>query len=57
VAEEVFLATGTARSMRALGQKPPEASSVKHAFAVGKTRVFDPDKPDDYLKSFTIRRT
>ncbi len=57
VAEEVFLATGTARSMRALGQKPPETASVKHAFAIGKTRVFDPDKPDDYLKSFAIRRT
>jgi len=57
VAEEVFLATGAARSMRALGQKPPESTSVKHAFAVGRTRVFDPDKPDDYLKSFAIRRT
>jgi len=57
VAEEVFLSTGTARSMRARGQKPPETASLKHAFAIGRTKVFDPDKPDDYLKSFAIRRT
>ena len=56
VAEEVFLATGAAKAMRALGQKPPETTSVKHSFAIGKTKVFDPDKPDDYLKSFAIRR-
>src|SRR5262247_2692734 len=57
VAEEVFLATGTREAMKALGYKAPESNSVKHAFAVGKTKVFDPDKPDDYLKSFVIRRT
>src|SRR6267143_3572596 len=56
VAEEVFLATGCREAMRVLGQKPPEVNAVKHAFAFGKTRVFDPDKPDDYLKSFAIRR-
>jgi nitrate/nitrite transport system substrate-binding protein len=56
VAEEVFLATGCRDAMRVLGQKPPEVNAIKHAFALGKTRVFDPDKPDDYLKSFAIRR-
>jgi nitrate/nitrite transport system substrate-binding protein len=56
VAEEVFLATGTREAMRALGLKAPEASAVKHTFAFGKTRVFDPDRPEEYLKSFAIRR-
>jgi len=56
IAEEVFLATGCRDAMRVLGQKPPEVNAIKHAFALGKTRVFDPDKPDDYLKSFAIRR-
>jgi nitrate/nitrite transport system substrate-binding protein len=56
VAEEVFLATACRDAMRGLGYKAPEANSVKHAFVLGKTKVFDPDKPDDYLKSFAIRR-
>jgi len=41
---------------RGLGKKAPEAASVKHTFVLGKTKVFDPDKPDDYLKSFAIKR-
>ena len=56
VAEEVFLATACRDAMRGLGYKAPEANSVKHTFVLGKTKVFDPDKPDDYLKSFAIRR-
>jgi nitrate/nitrite transport system substrate-binding protein len=56
VAEEVFLATACREAMRGLGYKSPEANSVKHTFVLGKTKVFDPDKPDDYLKSFPIRR-
>jgi len=56
VAEEVFLATGTRDAMKALGYKAPETNSVKHAFAYGRTKVFDPDKPEDYLKTFAIRR-
>ena len=43
--------------MRTLGQKAPEGNAVKHTFALGKTRVFDPDKPEEYLKSFAISRT
>jgi nitrate/nitrite transport system substrate-binding protein len=56
IAEEVFLATGCREAMRALGQKAPDGNAVKHTFALGKTRVFDPDKPEEYLKSFAISR-
>ena len=56
VAEEVFLAADCRDAMKALGYKAPDANSVKHTFALGKTKVFDPDKPDDYLKSFAIKR-
>src|SRR5207248_4560 len=45
VAEEVFLATACREAMRGLGYKSPEANSVKHTFVLGKTKVFDPDKP------------
>jgi nitrate/nitrite transport system substrate-binding protein len=57
VAEEVFLATACRDALKALGQRAPEANSVKHAFALGRTKSFDPDRPDDYLKSFAIRRS
>ncbi|MBI3637672.1 MAG: ABC transporter substrate-binding protein [Candidatus Rokubacteria bacterium] len=57
VAEEVFLATGTRDAMKALGYAAPASNSVKHTFVLGKTKVFDPDKPDDYLKTFSIRKT
>jgi nitrate/nitrite transport system substrate-binding protein len=56
VAEEVFLATACRDAMKAVGAKAPDANSVKHTFVFGKTKVFDPDKPDDYLKSFAIKR-
>ncbi len=56
VAEQVYTATGTREAMKAMGLKPPAQNSTKHSFALGKTRVFDPDKPDDYLKSFPIRK-
>jgi nitrate/nitrite transport system substrate-binding protein len=56
VAAEVFLTTACADAMKAVGQKPPAVTSMKHTFALGKTKIFDPDKPDDYLKSFAIRR-
>src|SRR6266436_5409657 len=56
VAEEVFLASACRDTLKALGYKAPDTASVKHAFALGKTKVFDPDRPDDYLKSFPIRK-
>ncbi len=57
VAEEVFLAAACRDAMRSVGAKPPETASIKHSFVIGKTKIFDPDKPDDYLKAFAIRRT
>jgi nitrate/nitrite transport system substrate-binding protein len=56
IAEEVFLAAGCREAMRTLGQKAPDSNTVKHAFTLGKTRIFDPDKPEEYLKSFAISR-
>ncbi|HSF07023.1 MAG TPA: CmpA/NrtA family ABC transporter substrate-binding protein [Methylomirabilota bacterium] len=56
VAEQVYTATGTREAMRAMGLKAPAQSSVTHAFALGKTRLFDPERPEEYLKSFTIRK-
>jgi nitrate/nitrite transport system substrate-binding protein len=56
IAADVYAAAGTREAMKALGYKAPAQNAVKHAFAIGKTKLFDPDKPDDYLKSFAIRR-
>jgi nitrate/nitrite transport system substrate-binding protein len=52
LARTVFLSTEAAKRMREMGIMPPP-QSVKHTI-LGKE--FDPDKPDDYLKSFAIRR-
>jgi nitrate/nitrite transport system substrate-binding protein len=53
VAEQVFLATDTARLMKEAGFAPP--SSPSKSFSVmGKT--FDPSKPDEYLASFKIKK-
>jgi nitrate/nitrite transport system substrate-binding protein len=57
VAEEVFLAAACRDAMRSVGAKPPETASIKHSFVIGKTELFDPDKADDYLKTFAIRKT
>ena len=54
VAAQVFLATDAAKLMREAGLTPPEATS-KSFVVMGKT--FDPAKPEDYIKSFKIRRT
>src|SRR5882672_10937355 len=56
VAEEVFLASACRDTLNSLGYKAPDTASVKHTFALGKTKVFDPDRADDYLKSFPIRK-
>jgi nitrate/nitrite transport system substrate-binding protein len=53
VAEQVYLATDTAKLMKEVGLDPPEASS-KSFKVMGKE--FDPAKPDEYLKSFAIKR-
>lgn len=54
IAEQVFLATDTAKLMREMGLTPP-ASTSKSFVVMGKT--FDPSKPDDYVKSFSIKRS
>jgi nitrate/nitrite transport system substrate-binding protein len=56
IASEVFLTSACRDAMKAVGQKAPEANAVKHTFVLGKTKIFDPDKADDYLKTFAIRR-
>ena len=53
VAEKVYLATDTAKLMQEVGLTPP-ATRSKRFKVMGKE--FDPDKPEDYLKSFAIRR-
>jgi nitrate/nitrite transport system substrate-binding protein len=54
IAEQVFLATDTAKLMREMGLTPPAGTS-KSFVVMGKT--FDPAKPDDYVKSFSIKRS
>ena len=53
VAQQVFLATDTAGLMKEIGLTPPTTTS-KSFQVMGKE--FDPDKPEDYIKSFSIRR-
>jgi nitrate/nitrite transport system substrate-binding protein len=54
VAQEVYLATDTAKLMAEVGLTPPAATS-KSFVVMGKT--FDPAKPENYIKSFAIKRT
>jgi nitrate/nitrite transport system substrate-binding protein len=54
VAKEVFLATDAASLMKDVGLTPPTTTSKK--FTVMK-KEFDPAKPEQYIKSFPIRRT
>ena len=54
MAQEVYLATDTAKLMKELGLTPPAATSKKFV-VMGKE--FDPAKPDDYVKSFAIKRS
>jgi nitrate/nitrite transport system substrate-binding protein len=56
IAADVYAATGTRETMKALGYKAPGENAVKHTFALGKTKVFDPDRPDEYVRSFAIRK-
>jgi nitrate/nitrite transport system substrate-binding protein len=53
IAEKVFLLTDAKKRMAELGQKPPQGAYPKFS-VMGK--VFDADKPDEYLKSFAIRK-
>jgi nitrate/nitrite transport system substrate-binding protein len=53
VAKQVFLATDTSKLMKEVGLTPPTATT-KTFVVMGKT--FDPSKPEDYIKSFAIKR-
>jgi nitrate/nitrite transport system substrate-binding protein len=53
VAKDVFLATDTAKLMTEMGLTPPKATT-KTFIVMGKT--FDPAKPEEYLKSFKIKK-
>jgi nitrate/nitrite transport system substrate-binding protein len=54
IAEQMFLATDTAELMRDMGLTPPVNTS-KTFVVMGK--IFDPSKADDYVKSFSIKRS
>jgi nitrate/nitrite transport system substrate-binding protein len=54
IAEQIFLATDTAKLMREMGLAPPGSSS-KTIVVMGRT--FDANKPDDYVGSFSIRHS
>jgi nitrate/nitrite transport system substrate-binding protein len=53
IARQVYLATDTAKLMKEVGMTPPSTAS-KTFKVMGKE--FDPTKPDDYVKSFAIKR-
>ena len=54
IAEKVFLITDAKKHMKELGQPVPEGAYPKFTI-MGK--VFDPAKPDEYMKSFAISKT
>jgi nitrate/nitrite transport system substrate-binding protein len=54
IAEQIFLATDTAKLMRDMGFAAPTGTS-KTFVVMGK--AFDPSKPDDYVQSFSIKRS
>jgi len=53
VAQQVFLATDTAKLMKEVGLSPPTTTS-KSFKVMGKE--FDPSKPEEYVGSFAIKR-
>ncbi|HUG25180.1 CmpA/NrtA family ABC transporter substrate-binding protein [Piscinibacter sp.] len=53
IAERVFLLTDAKKTMKQLGMPVPEGSYPKFTI-MGK--VFDPAKPEDYLKSFAVSK-
>ena len=53
IASQVYLATDAAKVMKEAGLTPP-TTTTKSFSVMGKT--FDPEKPDDYLASFKIRK-
>jgi hypothetical protein len=54
IAEQIYLATDTAKLMRDMGLALPTNTS-KTFVVMGK--IFDPSKLDDYAKGFSIKRS
>ncbi len=54
VAEQVYIATDCGKYMKELGYTPP-AKTYEPYTIMGKK--FDPEKPDEYIESFAIKRT
>ena len=54
IAEEVYLTSSCREVMQAIGHKAPQETMKKHRFADGK--IFDPERPEEYIQSFAIRR-
>lgn len=54
IAEKVYVAADTAQVMRDLGYTPPSKTYKKHTI-MGK--VFDYNKPEEYINSFAIKKT
>jgi nitrate/nitrite transport system substrate-binding protein len=54
IAEQIFLATDARTRLRAMGLSAPD-SNYENYTIMGK--VFNPDQPQAYLDSFSIRRT
>lgn len=53
IAEQVFLAADCAAVMKDMGFPAPDSAYKKHVI-MGKE--FDPDKPEEYIKSFAVRK-
>jgi nitrate/nitrite transport system substrate-binding protein len=56
IAAEVYMADQCREVLKALGYKAPDKNSVVHAFALGKSKAFDPAKPEEYVRGFAIKR-
>jgi nitrate/nitrite transport system substrate-binding protein len=54
IAEKVYLASECGEKMKEIGYPPPASTYQNHTIM---NKVFDPAKPEEYLKSFSIRRT
>ena len=54
IAEQVFLASDCRQILETRGFKAPE-SNYERPSIMGKQ--FDPDKPEEYVKSFSIKRS
>ena len=53
MAEQVFLATDTAKLMTEVGHEAADGN-LEDFVVMGKT--FDPGKPEEYIKSFKIKK-